>query len=485
MNIDEILKTWKEFEKLTEQKYQSVFGDEFKLKMPSTGDKLKLDPLKTKEPLAKKTVTPKTTAPDWESDVKADMAPINKPADRLKDTSVTLPVKVKDPSLRTKNNIRSSFRDEEPEFLASDADAATGRWTKKGKIARRFEPLKDTGFRFTDFYKAIQNPEMKDIRKILGRKDRRFGRRHGKAMKAYVAKVGSFEASRNLGVDELSLKKMFGPKGKRKDPKIKNWARTEGGALRVPDKFIQKATNLAVKSGALSPEQAKTFLEKGLRYDPRTGKTAGWDGDSYGGRTFGGEAVSRLAALYAIRGYNVGKHREKTGHAFSPIGTHELSDKIKYLKSKIKGGKTSATEAGEGGDYKGKWKRDFGTAQRLMKDFGSLAAWKRFQNTDSGEGQKSLSPRVHKMFSKMSLDQTLGSRALNIAKDSKYTLEQLINMRKNKSGPEGLKVSAKMRRKQALLDRAIALRQGAAAGQRRVKLPGGLVDFDTEGILTK
>ena len=43
----------------------------------------------------------------------------------------------------------------------------------------------------------------------------------------------------------------------------------------------------------------------------------------------------------------------------------------------------------------------------------------------------------------------------------------------------------KMRRKKALLDRAIALRQGAAAGRSRVMLPGGLIDFDVKGVLKK
>ena len=59
-------------------------------------------------------------------------------------------------------------------------------------------------------------------------------------------------------------------------------------------------------------------------------------------------------------------------------------------------------------------------------------------------------------------------------------------------GAKGMKKKAaarkgitKLRRKQALLDRAIALRQGAAAGRSRVMLPGGLIDFDVKGVLKK
>jgi len=496
MNIDEILKTWKEFEKLTEQKYQSVFGDEFKLKMPSTGDKLKLDlpkePAQAPAKLAIKPepVLPKEPTPDWKSDIKADMAePRGKISDaerlaRRKEIS-DLPVKVSDYESRVKGKERLKFQ-----YADDPIDYDTGKITKKGRISRRFKSLKDTGFRFKDFYNAIDNPEMKDIRKILGREDRRFGRRHGKAMKAYVNKIGTFEASRNLGVDELTLKKMFLPKNKRNDPNLKNWARNEGGMLAVPNKFIKRATKLGVKYGAITPEQAKNLIRGGMNYDPRTGYSnyGGELGDELPGigtDNLALNAVARLAARYAARGYNASKHRDRTGHDFHAAAPQVVSAQIKYLKSRIKAGKASAMKAPPGGDYKGKYKRDYNVARQLMKDYGSLTAYLRSEREYGSTARESLPPRVRKMFSKMSLDQTLGNRALEIAKNPKYTLDQLVDMRKNRSGPEGLKTSSKLRRRQALLDRAIALRQGAATGQRRVKLPGGLIDFDSKGILTK
>tara|TARA_Y100000593_G_scaffold25257_1_gene50506 strand:+ start:352 stop:1794 length:1443 start_codon:yes stop_codon:yes gene_type:complete len=480
MKIDEILKTWKQFEKNAEKltEYKSMFGSEFKLKMPSVDDKPKLklsEPPKKAASSPADPTPPSDPAPDWKTDVRADMTPDPAPQDRLKDPLPELPIKVKDPSLRTKSQIRDDW----------EVSKYVSRGGAKGKIFGKYKDLGASGFRFKDFYKVLQAPKMKSIRRILGSKDHKFGPRHAKAMRAYVAKVGSFNASRELGVDELKLKKMFGStkikKGAPPPADLKNWTRVQGGALRVPDKFIQKATRLATKSGVITPEQAKAFLRTGMVYDPRTGKTSSTWGESI----FGAEAVRKLAGLYASRGYDRSKHIKRTGHSYSPFDRTELTGKIKYLRSKIKGGKVSATSQGAGGDYKGKWKRDFATARRLMKSYGSLAAWQKYERTSATDQKTSLSPRVRKMFSRMSLDQTLGNRALRLAKNPKYTLQQLIDMRKNRSGPEGLRVSAKLRRKQALLDRAIALRRGAAQGYRRVKLPGGLIDFDAKGILTK
>ena len=519
MKLEEILNTWKKFQieaKKDQTLTENLSTSGYSLTGPGSKFDLKLKPMssfaldgddkpkeKADQPVAKAATPPPAPAtpkaapatptapisspPDWKDDVRADIKPVQPPEARLKaDPLAELPVKVKDPKKRGKATIKKNWRDIDHEgWSEPDADLRQSS-ISKGRISRRYKGLKDTGFRFSEFYKAIQGPEMKDIRKILGRKDKRFGRNHAKAMRAYVAKVGSFNASRELGMDEFKLKNMFGSKKQKLDPNIKNWTRLQGGSLRVPDKFLQRATKLAVKSGVLSQDQAKAFIKSGLTYDPRTGKIAGdWAGTD--SRTpFGAQAVARLAGMYATRGYNASKHRDRTRHSFSRIGSHELSDKIKYLKSKIKGGKTSATEAGEGGDYKGKWQRDFKTAKRLLKDYGSLSGWEKNTRQEDDASRESLSPRVRKMLSKMSLDQTLGTKALSIAKNPKYTLQQLIDMRKLPSlDNKSPSLVYKMRRKKALLDRAIALRQGAAAGRSRVMLPGGLIDFDVKGVLKK
>ena len=508
--MKKILSEWNKYkeqvEEILSEAYVSLFGDEFKLKRSQRPSEITPKLKKHKVDVVPPTPTPPTPTPDkkgpeagvtitrrpdWKADIGADMSRPAMPADRLKikTADTDLPVKVKVPSLRTKHSIRSDWGDAREKRPP----------TASGRIGRKYADLKDSGFRFGDFYKALKAPEMKGIRRILGTKDNNFGRRHARAMKAYVKKVGSYKASRQLGVDELKLKKMFGPKMKKGTPGTtdpKDWTRIQGGSLRVPDKFVKRATSLAVKSGTISAEQAVNLLKAGLTYDPRTGKIAagklkrhvGQHGSNYS-QGFGAEAVKRLAGLYATRGYNISDHQKKTGHARSPISSHELSDKIKYLKSKIKGGKLSAMR---GTTERDKWgdtnpdikKRDFDTARRLMKDYGSLAAWKR-EHISGRESQVSLSPRVRKIFSDMSLDRTLGFRAIKIAKNPKYTLAQLIDMRQNRSGPEGLRVSSRMRRKQALLDRAIILRQAAAAGERRAKLPGGISDISTKGILGK